>query len=342
MKFSIIVPAYNASEFIERCLKSLLNQDFSKDEFEVIVVDDASTDTQNEIIEKYIGNYYNLRLVRHSVNKRQGGARNTGFDYSKGAYIIFVDADDYWIRKDVLCCFDKLISEYKCDIIEALSSKTLCEDSSSRKIDSPCNIVRLLSRDDYFSLYDRHPYIWLDCYSRTIFEGIRFRENVAFEDGDWKAKVFFNARNILMIEFDYYCYYNNPTSTIRKGNIDVFYANIDVNNELLEFYLANLQGNPLKSSLNKLKRNIFSYLKISKEYSIQESANVLRYASNTPLMNTSLYRLNSKEKMVFLVMKYAPFIIVMIIKWGVLLRRKIRKIFKLLAVNSVSKGFLGA
>lgn len=73
MKFSIIVPAYNASEFIERCLKSLLNQDFSKDEFEVIVVDDASTDTQNEIIEKYIGNYYNLRLVRHSVNKRQGG-----------------------------------------------------------------------------------------------------------------------------------------------------------------------------------------------------------------------------------------------------------------------------
>lgn len=46
--------------------------------------------------------------------------------------------------------------------------------------------------------------------------------------------------------------------------------------------------------------------------------------------------------MVFLVMKYAPFIIVMIIKWGVLLRRKIRKIFKLLAVKSVSKGFLGA
>lgn len=50
----------------------------------------------------------------------------------------------------MLCCFDKLISEYKCDIIEALSSKTLCEDSSSRKIDSPCNIVRLLSREYLF------------------------------------------------------------------------------------------------------------------------------------------------------------------------------------------------
>ncbi len=57
MKFSIVIPAYNAEKYIHHCLDSVVNQDFPADQYEVIVVDDCSPDHQNDIIERYIGNY---------------------------------------------------------------------------------------------------------------------------------------------------------------------------------------------------------------------------------------------------------------------------------------------
>lgn len=73
MFFSIIIPAYNVEDYITRCIRSACEQDFNRTDFEVICVDDCSTDRTPEILSKLAAKYSNLTVVRHSVNKRQGG-----------------------------------------------------------------------------------------------------------------------------------------------------------------------------------------------------------------------------------------------------------------------------
>lgn len=96
MKFSIIMPAYNAEKEIEKSIKSVLKQSFK--DYELIVVNDYSTDNTKEIVEKY----KNIKLINHKENKKAGGARNTGIDIAKGDYIVFLDSDDLFYSDNTL------------------------------------------------------------------------------------------------------------------------------------------------------------------------------------------------------------------------------------------------
>ena len=73
MRFSIIIPAYNVEDYIECCIKSVCEQDLGKDQYEVIVVDDKSSDNTTTIVKKLQETLSNIKLIRHSVNKKQGG-----------------------------------------------------------------------------------------------------------------------------------------------------------------------------------------------------------------------------------------------------------------------------
>lgn len=90
---SFIIPVYNAELYIEDCLNSIIGQEAFCD-CELICVDDKSTDRSCEIIAEYEKRYSNVHLIKHDVNKKAGGARNTGIKASRGQYIWFVDSDD--------------------------------------------------------------------------------------------------------------------------------------------------------------------------------------------------------------------------------------------------------
>lgn len=92
MKISVIVPIYNVEEYLEECLDSVIAQTFS--DWEMILVDDGSTDSSGEIAEKYAQQYDNVFVI-HQVNGGLSAARNTGLDIAKGEYIYFLDSDDY-------------------------------------------------------------------------------------------------------------------------------------------------------------------------------------------------------------------------------------------------------
>ena len=94
MNYSFIIPAYNASNTIVRCLDSIYTLGFSEQEFEVICIDDCSKDNTISLIEKYAKQHTNLTLLCQSENHRQGAARNRGVAIAKGKYIMFVDSDD--------------------------------------------------------------------------------------------------------------------------------------------------------------------------------------------------------------------------------------------------------
>ena len=94
IKLSIIVPIYNVEPYIEECVRSLYHQDIPMPDYEVICIDDCSSDKSAQIVEKLQTEYSTLQLIRHERNKKLGGARNTGIRAAKGMYLLFVDSDD--------------------------------------------------------------------------------------------------------------------------------------------------------------------------------------------------------------------------------------------------------
>ncbi|HHT04599.1 MAG TPA: glycosyltransferase family 2 protein [Bacteroidales bacterium] len=94
MKFSILIPVYNVESFLSRCLDSILVQKIQS--YEVILVNDGSTDSSGSICDQYVKKYPQLFNVIHKKNAGVFSARRTGLVHAKGEYICFLDSDDYW------------------------------------------------------------------------------------------------------------------------------------------------------------------------------------------------------------------------------------------------------
>lgn len=100
IRLSIIIPAYNAAQYVERCLLSINNEairsGISQSEYEIIIVDDCSSDNTIERTLEYFNhlNLSNGKVICHHTNRKQGAARNTGLRVANGDYVWFVDIDD--------------------------------------------------------------------------------------------------------------------------------------------------------------------------------------------------------------------------------------------------------
>lgn len=111
IKFSLIVPMYNIENYIEKCIKSILEQSYTN--FEIIIVDDGSTDNSYEVVKKYKSE--KVKIIR----KKNGGlsdARNAGMKHITGDYIWFIDGDDY-IEKDALQILYNKVQEKEYDVV---------------------------------------------------------------------------------------------------------------------------------------------------------------------------------------------------------------------------------
>ncbi|AIC99855.1 MULTISPECIES: (poly)ribitol-phosphate teichoic acid beta-D-glucosyltransferase TarQ [Bacillus] len=96
MKISIVIPVYNSEDLISECLDSLVNQTMPKEDYEIICVDDKSTDSSLDILNQYKKKYENIVVIERTVNSGGPGApRNDAIKIAKGEYILFVDSDDY-------------------------------------------------------------------------------------------------------------------------------------------------------------------------------------------------------------------------------------------------------
>ena len=100
MKFSIIIPNYNSEKWIEKCINSVLNQTFK--DYELIIVDDISTDSSDAIVYNLIKNNENCKMIWNKTKRLNGGTRNVGIAEAQGDYIIFIDCDDWLKDNNVL------------------------------------------------------------------------------------------------------------------------------------------------------------------------------------------------------------------------------------------------
>lgn len=110
---SIIIPVYNVEQYLRQCLDSIVQQSFTN--YEVILVDDGSSDGSPAICDEYAERYSQVKTV-HKTNGGVSSARNAGLDIAKGTWIWFVDADDYVVENS-LNILDSFIQEHNCDTV---------------------------------------------------------------------------------------------------------------------------------------------------------------------------------------------------------------------------------
>ena len=147
IEISVIIPAFNEEKHIERCLRSINNQTFPKDNYEIIVVDDGSTDKTIEIVKKY---FPNVRLKESPKNKGLPDSLNIGINLSSSKYIVRLDADDFVSDQylELLYLAITLNKKYKavfCDYYLVDDDEIIISHENSA--DNPIGCGSIISRD---------------------------------------------------------------------------------------------------------------------------------------------------------------------------------------------------
>lgn len=224
---SIIVPVYNASKTIDKCISSILEQTYKN--IEIILINDGSKDNSLEIISKYA--HKDKRIV--IIDQQNSGvscARNKGIKIAKGKYLMFIDSDDYIDSNTVSLLLEKMYLS-KVDIIR-FNGYIEKKDGKFQNIEFPiANNLVLISPDDNKKIVEKffHPQKSLRCYSPLLFlkneNIILFNEKLSYlEDKAFYLENILNSKSVLFINENLY-YYTYNTSSITK-NIDVFVNNI--------------------------------------------------------------------------------------------------------------------
>ncbi len=218
MKISVIVPIYNVEKYLRKCLDSLVNQTFK--DYEVILVNDGSTDSSQEIIDEYTSKYSCLK----SFKKKNGGmssARNLGLKHATGDYLAFVDSDDF-VELDFLeKMYDKAIST-KSDV-------TICDYYSLNEEEKryiKCHME--YSCDQRIEYLLSPPMVWCKLIKKDVMKKVIFKEGIYYEDLDFCVKLFPYVKKISFVDeplYDYYLQHSGSIMTQKTFNdhlLDIF------------------------------------------------------------------------------------------------------------------------
>lgn len=221
---SIIVPVYNVDFYLKRCVDSLISQDYGN--YEIILVDDGSTDTSPLICDEYEKKYDNIRVI-HQENKGLSEARNIGIQCAIGDWLMFVDSDDYVESNFCSTAIDYSL-RYNADICVFGFNKVFENQEFINFNDFQTN--GLLSKEDSFFMLTKESvgnYAWNKIYKKYLFDEILYPVNRKWEDIGTTWKLFEKAENICfcsnMILYHYFQRNSSIINTIsRQGYIDIF------------------------------------------------------------------------------------------------------------------------
>lgn len=209
IKLSIIVPIYNVAPYLRMCVASLLDQDLAKDKYEIILVDDGSTDTCPEICDEYERRFDNIHVV-HRKNGGLSAARNSGIKIAQGAYVMCVDSDDY-LLKNVLGSLLEQMEDQELDVLR-YNYQNVRENgeifvpfkTGKPYFDYSCEVV-----DGETFLNERLGYAcyaWAFVLKRELYDGCLFTEGIYFEDTDWTPRMLMKSKRVASTEMIVYNY----------------------------------------------------------------------------------------------------------------------------------------
>lgn len=232
---SIIVPIYNAEQYLRRCVDSILNQEYT--DFELLLVNDGSTDASGDICEEY-GDRDPRVIVIQKENTGVSDSRNRALDRARGKYLQFLDSDD-WITQDATRLFVRAAEEYGCDMVISDFYRVVGERLSPK---GDIEEEGVLTREEFAAHMMENPadfyygVLWNKLYRRDIVEEHKLRMDT---DISWCEDFMFNL--------EYICY------------AKVFYAL-----HAPIYYYVKRKGSLASQGINisktvKMKLNVFEY-----------------------------------------------------------------------------------
>lgn len=216
MLLSIIVPVYNVESYLQKCVESLLTQDLSQEDYEIILVDDGSTDHSGEICDAYEVQHSNVKVI-HQQNGGLGAARNMGIKTALGKYVQFVDSDDFLEPQILKMLVEKMNAE-SLDVLR-FNYQNVNERNEvfePNKTNKPFVDYRDEVCDGLTFLTERLGY---GCYAcqflvrREMLVDCRFKEGIYFEDTEWTPRLLLKAKRVTSTEKMVYNY------LMREGSI---------------------------------------------------------------------------------------------------------------------------
>ncbi|WP_308991946.1 glycosyltransferase [Mariniflexile litorale] len=245
IKLSIIVPVYNVEKYIERCIRSISKQDLPSQAYEIIIVNDGSTDDSLNIINNVSKEYTNI-IVHTQENTGLGGARNKGITLAKGTYIWFIDSDDFIAEN----CLNELVNFIETKSLDVLSFDFNCTDEEGNiinwidfKLDYQNKPV--VSGDTFYFNNYVHSYIWLYIFKTSLFttNQLRFEERINMQDSEIMPRIMHHVNKIAPIHKVVYYYVNRENSFINSKKKNVrkrYYDSIIKVNSLLNSFKNSL------------------------------------------------------------------------------------------------------
>lgn len=217
--FSIVIPVYNVEKYVAKCLESVLCQTYKN--YEVILVDDGSTDKCPVICDEYKERYNNIKVI-HKSNGGLSSARNEGLKITEGKYVCFLDSDDYWLNENCLRKMADVLDTHDSDVAVLKYIKYDERSGKFSKVNSGFNSADFLNNEYGLMLNElvsRQLFdscAWNKVVRAELFRknDLSFREGIVAEDLDWSARLMLAAKSITLVNDPVYVY-----RVGRKGSI---------------------------------------------------------------------------------------------------------------------------
>lgn len=221
MKVSIIIPAYNAEDYIRKSLDSVVNQVYKN--LEIIIVDDASTDNTKKIIKEYADKDDRIIPFYQSKNKGVSSARNTGLKAATGDYVVFVDSDDE-LTPDAIRRMIDMADKYNSDFIDSYHLLYLKKKNgksvsfTEKKV--PKQIQVYGSLEENTKVLDTYTYITGKLIKKDLLKGMKFDESLSrYEDLVFEHELKTKIKNYVLLNRPIYYYFQREDSLVNTFGV---------------------------------------------------------------------------------------------------------------------------
>ncbi len=261
-KISVIIPCYNAEKYLDRCIKSVINQTYRN--LELICIDDCSTDSTNSILHSYKSLDSRVKVYKNNHNIGLSATRNRGLKYCTGKYVFFLDSDDS-ITNDAFEQLSNFSKDKNLDIV--LFNATQIENEKNFILKRQYTFDKIITGKEVLCLaynsnnLDFYP-AWVNLYKLSFLRKnkITFFENIYHEDILYTFIIFFKAKKVGLINKEFYNYYKNPnTITTMKINSHHIESLVVVYAEIYKF-LNKCKNHDFLKVISMYLFNVFKHL----------------------------------------------------------------------------------
>ena len=217
-KISVIIPVYNTEQYLERCINSVLEQSFN--DYEVILVDDESTDGSGLICDMYEKKYSCVKTI-HTNNGGPARARKIGFENSNGQYIMFMDSDDY-VSTDIMKEMHESVGE--ADIVCSNFFKVKNGNIEKQPFYKQNEVLFETTHDILYEFFTKryiNGALWAKLIKRELFDNLDFcEEAIIGEDINMMLQLYEKANEIKCLSKPLYFYFHNDEGISHSGYTD--------------------------------------------------------------------------------------------------------------------------